>query len=63
MDTEIKKDWEEVVAAMNRLVLYVSDEIEPVTQDILENELRLVYELLARAEMKWLRENPQLTHK
>jgi len=50
MDAEQKKVLEEAVGAMSRLVLWIADEIVPVTPEDAFRDLDVVYRVLVAAE-------------
>jgi len=50
MEEEQKKVLEEAVGAMSRLVLWIADEIEPVSPDDAIRDLDVVYRVLVAAE-------------
>jgi len=50
MEEEQKKVLEEAVGAMSRLVLWIADEIEPVSPEDAMRDLDVVYRVLVAAE-------------
>jgi len=52
MEREEAERLKEAVSCLARLALYVCDELEPVSSDVLERDLDDVYELLVRVERK-----------
>jgi len=52
MEEKEAADLKEVVSACARLALYVADELEPASSDVLERDLDDVYELLVAVERR-----------
>lgn len=52
MEAKERVDVQELVSACARLALYVVDELEPSSSDVLEQDLDALYELAILAEKR-----------
>jgi len=52
MEASESDKWKEAVSSLARLALYLVDELEPNSNDVLERDLDDVYELLVAVERK-----------
>jgi len=52
MEAKTAEQWKEAVSSLARLALYLVDELEPNSNDVLEADLDDVYALLVAVERK-----------